>query len=139
MASWRAPDSILEAPALDFRGSGPHFPRFFGFLARKMQELISNLRVKLRCSNFKLQLPIHFPPTSKVSPDFPELPRSVQPQDAYLRSCASMSCQRWPSVHGVGGRRCPPPGGLQSAGHRRWAPRAEQQTTTSTIKHQTPS
>ena len=107
-------------------------------MARKMQELISNLRVKLRCSNFKLQLPIHFPPTSKVSPDFPELPRSVQPQDAYLRSCASMSCQRWPSVHGVGGRRCPPLGVFNppatAGGHR--VLNSKQQPQPSNTRHQ---
>ena len=38
MASWRAPDSILEAPGLDFGGSGNDFSKFstiFGFVSSK--------------------------------------------------------------------------------------------------------
>ena len=29
MASWRPPGSILEAPGLDFGGSGPHFRKLW--------------------------------------------------------------------------------------------------------------
>ena len=72
MASWRAPDSILEAPGLDFGGFWASFSEVLGFLAGKMQELLSNLKLELRSSSWKLQLPLHLTPTSKVGPDFPE-------------------------------------------------------------------
>ena len=38
MVSWRAPGSILEAPGLDFGGSGNDFSKFstiFGFVSSK--------------------------------------------------------------------------------------------------------
>ena len=40
MASWTAPGSIVEAPRIDFEGSGDHFFEIFGFLAGKM--LVAN-------------------------------------------------------------------------------------------------
>ena len=58
MASWRAHNSILEAPRLDFGGFGHHVFEILGLLARKMQELISNLKLKLRNSSLELKLPV---------------------------------------------------------------------------------
>ena len=74
MASWRAPGSILRAPGLDFGGSWDEFFEIFGFLAGKMQELISNFKLKLRGSSWELQLPvpIHLTPTSNFNHDFPK-------------------------------------------------------------------
>ena len=77
MASWRPPDSILEAPGLEFGRSGAHFPRFW---------------------------------TPSMEP---RTPRN-----------AKNACQNKTSITNaprVGGRRCSPPGGFQSAGHRRCA------------------
>ena len=54
--SWRAPGSILEAPGLDFGGFWDHFFEIWGLLARKMQELIANLKPKLRDSSLELEL-----------------------------------------------------------------------------------
>ena len=67
---WRAPGSIFEAPGLDFGGSGDEFFEILDFLAEKMQELISNLPLKLRGSSWKLELPIHLTPTSNFNHDF---------------------------------------------------------------------
>ena len=39
MASWKAPSSILEAPGLDFGGSGLNFPRFW--MSQTMPEGLS--------------------------------------------------------------------------------------------------
>ena len=64
MASWRAPDSIFEAPGsifeaprLDFGGSWDDFFEIWGLLAEKMQELVSNFKLKLRSSSLKLEWP----------------------------------------------------------------------------------
>ena len=70
MASWRPPDSISEAPGLDFRGSWDEFFEILGFLAGTLRELISNLPPKLRSSGWKLELPIHLTPTSNFNHDF---------------------------------------------------------------------
>ena len=69
MASWRAPGSILEVPGLDFEGFGDHFFEIRGVLARKMQELISNLKLKLRNSSLELELPVLLTSTSKFGRD----------------------------------------------------------------------
>ena len=69
MTSWRAPGSILEAPGLDFGGFWDHFFEFGGLLARKMQELIANLKPKLRDSSLELELPVLHTSTSKFGRD----------------------------------------------------------------------
>jgi len=43
-----------------------------GLWARKMQELISNLQLKLRNSSLELQLAVLLTPTSKFGRDVPE-------------------------------------------------------------------
>ena len=49
MASWRAPGSILEAPGLDFGGSGDDFgeifARFGGFMFHDGNTSISDLKL----------------------------------------------------------------------------------------------
>ena len=65
MVSWRALGSILEAPGLDFGGFWDHFFEIWGLLARKMQELISNLKLKLRNSSLELELAVLPNPASK--------------------------------------------------------------------------
>ena len=69
MASWRARCFILEFPGLDFGGFGDHFYEIWGLLARKMQELISNLKLKLRNSSLELELPVLLTSTSKFGRD----------------------------------------------------------------------
>ena len=69
MASWRAPGSILEAPGLDFGGFWDHFFEIWGLLARKMQELIANLKPKLRDSSLELELPVLHTSASKFGRD----------------------------------------------------------------------
>ena len=58
----KAPGSILEAPRLDLGGLGNDFFENLVFSAKQMQELISNLKVKL-CRQT---------PTSNFGHDFPE-------------------------------------------------------------------
>ena len=72
MASRRAPGSISETPGLDFGRSWDEFFEILGFLAGKMQELISNFKLKLRGSSWELQLPVHLTPTSNFNHDFPK-------------------------------------------------------------------
>ena len=48
----------MEAPGLDFGGFWDHFFEIRGLLARKMQELIANLKPKLRDSSLELELPV---------------------------------------------------------------------------------
>ena len=62
----------FEAPGLDFGGSWDEFFEILGFLAGKMQELISNFKLKLRGSSLELQLPVHLTPTSTFNHDFPK-------------------------------------------------------------------
>ena len=101
MASWRAPGSILEAPGLHFGGSGLDFRRFWtsqtmpvGFSGwRTLCHRLVLHHGGVRCRKVAEILSSHRMSASN--------------------SCASMSWQRWARIHGVGGRRCPPPGGLQ--------------------------
>ena len=43
MTSWRAPGSILEAPGLDFGGSGLNFFKIFDVVGHVCRELAENL------------------------------------------------------------------------------------------------
>ena len=85
MASWRPLGSILEAPGLDFGGFWDHFFEIWGLLARNMQELISNLKLKLRNSSLELKLAILLTSTSKFGRDVPEgrVGGGVPPQGAF--------------------------------------------------------
>ena len=89
MASWRPLGSILEAPGLDFGGFWDHFFEIWGLWARKMQELISNLKLKLRNSSLELELANH--------------------EGLFYHN--GQGTNGWAAVA--------PPGGFQSAAHRR--------------------
>ena len=65
MASWRPQKSVLEAPGIDLGGSGNQFFEILNLLARKLQELISNLKLKLRNSSLELELAVLPNPASK--------------------------------------------------------------------------
>ncbi len=72
-------NGVLEASGLNFGGPenrfwrvlGPFF-RDLGLLAGKMQELISNLKLKLRNSSLELKLAVLLTSTSKFGRDVPE-------------------------------------------------------------------
>ena len=77
MTSWRALGSILEAPGLDFRGSGLHFPKFW---------------------------------TSYMEPGTPR--NAKNPPNKNSNTNGQTAKGGWAAVI--------PPGGFQSAAHRRW-------------------
>ena len=107
-----APASILEAPGLDLGGFGNDFFKIFD----EKLELISNSSFKLCDGSFDFKFSISSKAKKeKISQD------RAKPQDACLESSV-----RWPRSVGprsskMGGRRWSPPGGFQSAAHRRWS------------------
>ena len=114
MASWRAPGSILEAPGLDFGGSGDDFFEIFnsvfdafskyclqGSLQHALHETLESL------SHLLFEEAENLPRTCRVAG---HLPANFQP--AYPHYAGPRSA-KW-----VGGGG-PPPGGFQSAAHRR--------------------
>ena len=85
-------NGVLEASGLDFGGPEARFRRvlgpFFrhsGLLAGKMQELLSNLQLKLRHSSLELKMAVLLTPTSKFGRDVPEgrVGGGVPPQGAF--------------------------------------------------------
>ena len=72
MASWRAPGSILRAPGLDFGGSWDELFKILGFLAKKLQELISNLPLKLRGSSLEARVARSSYSNLELQPRFPK-------------------------------------------------------------------
>ena len=62
----------MEAPGLDLGGSGNQFFEILNLLARKLQELISNLKLKLRNSSLELELAVLPNPASKFGSDIPK-------------------------------------------------------------------
>ena len=140
MASWRAPGSILEVPGLDFGASGPRFwplskSSGIDFSAEGWQESVSYQQVRFSWFRrfgvrfLKLNMPKKpRTPSSKVWTNcsqnvgfhFPMCLQQCSPADASLKCMAvpQHSCTQ------MGRRRWPPPGGVQSAAHRRCAKRA---------------
>ena len=72
MASWRAPGSILRAPGLDFGGSWDEFFEILGFWTGKLQELISNLPLKLRGSSLEARVARSSYSNPEFQPRFPK-------------------------------------------------------------------
>ena len=79
MTSWRAPGSILEAPdsifetpGLDFRESWDECFEILGVLARKLQELISNLPLQLRGSSLEARVARSSYSNLELQPRFPK-------------------------------------------------------------------
>ena len=67
-----APDSISEAPGLGFGGSWDEFFEILDVLARKLQELISNLPLQLRSSSLEARVARSFYSTIELQPRFPK-------------------------------------------------------------------
>ena len=72
-------NGVLEASGLDFGGPRARFRRVLGpffrdlaLLAGKLQQLISNLKLKLRNSSLELKLAVLLTSTSKFGRDVPE-------------------------------------------------------------------
>ena len=85
-------NGVLEASELDFGGPRARFWRvlepFFrdlDLLAGKMQELVLNLKLKLRNSSLELKLAVLLTSTSKFGRDVPEgrVGGGVPPQGAF--------------------------------------------------------
>jgi len=105
MASWRALGSILEAPGLDFGGSGLDFPRF-GML-QTMPEYLSGWQTL--CHRLVLH---HWTIRGrKVAEILPSHRTSAS------NACASVSWQRWARCSRSGWPAASPPGGLQWNSH----------------------
>ena len=110
---WRPRPQFLGPRGSILEGSGTIFRDFPSLLAGNMQELLSYFKLKLRGSSWELQLPvpIHLTPTSNFNHEFPK--------------------GRWAAVS--------PPGGLQSAAHRRCAKRVGPEVNSSKVQLQMPN
>ena len=100
MASWRAPGSILEAPRLNFGGSGPDFPRFW--TSQTMSKGLSKWqtlchRLVLHHWAVRVRKVVEILPSHRTSAS---------------NACASVSWQRWARCSRSGWPAVSPPGGL---------------------------
>ena len=106
MASWKAPGSILEAPGLDFGGSGDDFVEIFnsfydafskyclqGSLQHALHETLESL------SHLLFEEAENLPRTCRVAG---HLPANFQPASSLRRA----------EIREVGGRRWSPPRGV---------------------------
>ena len=108
----------MEGSGLDFGGPGPRFRRVLGRIFRDFGRLGketagTDFELAATAAQFQLEARVARSSYSNVEPQ-PRFPRK-------------------------GGRRWSPPGGLQSAAHRRWCTACKTPITNFNIKHQTPS
>ena len=99
---WRPPGSILEGPGSIFRGFGRFKRCLKAFLGG--EHFATNLSCII--GPFEGE---KWPRSCRATGRLPRMP---------VLPCPGSDGR---DAHGVGGRRCPPPGGFQSAGHRRCA------------------
>ena len=103
-------NGVLEGSKLDFGGPGTRFWQVLGSFFQDFGPLgrrNAGTDFELEAKAVQLQLGAQV-----ASSSFP-LPRRSSATIFYLKVGPRSSA-------GVGGRRCPPPGGFQSSAHRRW-------------------